>query len=303
MANTAHPEVDYAPLRAAVARVMTTPRHAPCVIPERAVVLTYTNTEMFPLLLLQRRAMQLGGVRRCLQRRFITVCLDAECLQLCTRFHVPNCVDLGIQTVASTFLENDYQWITYIKHEIMAAGLQGGADELFFFDGDVALFGDPWSAKLQDSTGNFDLRYQVDNLSAQRGQCQRGVNSGQVYLRRTNTTLAYLDAMLGFRDKILSATTGGHTDQDFIAAAAEQTGLQHCGLDPAAFVGKCHGCSELLAGGQPVSSPLTLHIDCSTGAKVKKQILTKFLAVRTAVAELEAHGLTAPVTIKQALIC
>jgi len=301
--NAARPEVDYAPLRAAVARVITTPRLPPCVLPERAVMVTYSNSEMFPLLLMQRQAMEVTGTRMCLQRRFITVCLDSECLQLCTRFHVPNCVDLGIQTVASTFLENDYQWITYIKHEIMAAGLQGGADELFFFDTDVIVFGDPWSVKLQDSTGNFDLRYQVGNVPSVGGQCYRGVNSGQVYLRRTNTTLAYLDAMRVYRDDILSAKIGGRLDQDFITVAAEKVGLRHCGLDPIAFLGRCHGCYDLISGMPPVSLALTMHVDCTGGTENKKKILTKFLAVRTAVAELENHGLTAPVTIKQALIC
>ena len=296
-------EVDYEPLRAAVARVITTPRLPPCVLPANAVLLSYTNAEMFPLLQLQRRALEVGGVRSCLQRRFLTVCLDAECHQLCTRFHVPNCVDLGIQTVASDFLKADYLWITYIKHEIMEAGLQGGAEEVFFFDTDVVLFGDPWAVKLQDSTGDFDLRYQVGNSAASKGQCSRGVNGGQIYLRRTNTTLAYLAAMRGFRAQILATKEGGTLDQGYMALAAEKVGLKRCGLDATAFLGRCNGCYDAASGAPHVSAVVGMHVDCTTGTEQKTQILTKFVAVRTAVAALETHGIAAPVTIKQALIC
>ena len=301
--NLSRPEVDYGPLRAEVARAIATPPAPPCVHPAGAVLVTYANSRMFPLLLLQRHALEVGAVRMCLQRRFITVCLDAECLQQCARHHVPNCVDLGIQTVASPFLKDDYFWITYLKHEIMEAVLQGGAEELFFFDTDVVVFRDPWSVKLQD-TGNLDLRYQVGNVPASMGQCLRGVNSGQVYLRRTNTTLAYLAAMRGYRAEILAGKAGGKLDQDFVPLAAGRVGLQHCGLDTLAFLGHCNGCySDAVSGMPPVTSIVGMHADCAGDTEQKMQILAKFVAVRKAVAVLEAHGIAAPVTIKQALIC
>ena len=301
--NTERPEVDYAPLRAAVARVIATPRIPPCVHPEGAVLLTYSNAAMFPLLLLQRRALEVGAVRSCLQRRFLTVCLDAECLQQCERFQIAHCVDLGIHTATSGFLQADYLYITYIKHEIIEAGLQGGADELFFFDTDTLLFADPWAVKLQDSTGHFDLRYQVGNNAASKGQCGRGINGGQIYVRRTNLTLAYLAAMRGFRAKILGAKEGGTLDQGYMATAAEQVGLPRCGLDGAAFLGRCNGCYDAPTGAQHVSAVMCMHVDCTVAMELKTETLTKFLAVRRAVAELEAHGIAAPVTIKQALVC
>jgi hypothetical protein len=299
--NIPHPEVDFAPLRAEVARVLATPRVSPCVHPDGAVLVTYTNAALFPLLLLQRRALEVGGVRKCLQSRFITVCLDADCLKLCAGFKIKHCVNLGIQTVASPFLQGDYNWITYLKHEIMEAGLQGGADELFFFDGDVVLFGDPWSVKLQDFTGNFDLRYQVDNVPAAGGQCNRGVNSGQMYLRRTNQTLAYLAAMRSYRADILA---GAMLDQNYVTPAAAKVGLQHCALDPSLFVGRCVACyADRVAGLLHVSTAMSMHADCTGDTELKLRALTKFVAIRTAVAELEAYNLSAYVTVKQALVC
>jgi hypothetical protein len=98
-------------------------------MPKGAVIVTYNNEHLFPLLILQRRALEVHKVRRCVENRFITVCLDAMCLRLCAIHDIPNCLDLRIETAASDFKKGDYVWITYIKHEIMEAALEV-ADEV-----------------------------------------------------------------------------------------------------------------------------------------------------------------------------
>ena len=61
-----------------------TPSGCAGAVPDRTVLLTYTNAHHFDLLLLQRRVAQQAGLS-CLLERTLTLCLDDACSLLCEK--------------------------------------------------------------------------------------------------------------------------------------------------------------------------------------------------------------------------
>jgi hypothetical protein len=131
-----HAPVNFEPLRSKILFLLQDPPQPPCRYPEGAIMVTYSNAHTFKLLVLQRRALELNHMRECVERRFVTVCLDAKCNVLCEEHGIPHCVDLNIRTAPSDFFTADYTWITYMKHEVLEAAVQV-ATEAFFFDTDT----------------------------------------------------------------------------------------------------------------------------------------------------------------------
>ena len=257
--------------------VLQEPVTPPCKLPESAVMVTYSNEHLFSLLVLQRRAMEVLGVRDCLEKRMVTVCLDKICPHLCDLHAIPNCVDLHIETAASDFLQADYAWIVYIKHEIIEAAVQV-AKEVFFVDTDTLIFNDPWTVNLNLPEGPYDLRYQAEH-SAPNG-CAAGANGGQIYVRQSNASAAYLANMKSFAPDILDGKHG--LDQDFIFRAADAANAKRCALDPAYFIGHCDGSRVAQTDSKGI---IVYHTNCVSG-KEKMQRLIHFFKLRKAEKEL-----------------
>ena len=234
---------------------------------------------MFNLLVLQRLAMDLRGVRSCLERRFVNVCLDAECLGLCKTFGIPNCVDLNITTQASDLGKADYAWITYVKHEILEAASQV-ATESIFLDTDTLVFDDPWSVNLNAPNGPYDLRYQHENEP--ENLCSGAVNGGQLYVRQSDAISRYFASLKAHKSEILDGQHG--LDQSFVASAADAAGISRCALDPSYFIGHC-GTSHLLQS--DAKKVVTYHVNCAVGATQKWNLLYHFYSVRKAQLELD----------------
>jgi len=70
-----------------------------CLIPSDAIMFSYTNQYTFPFISLQHNAMDVGGIRACLEQRFVNVCLDYGCTKLCKQEGIPNCIELKLPHV------------------------------------------------------------------------------------------------------------------------------------------------------------------------------------------------------------
>lgn len=273
--------VGFEPLKETLTMLVNTPVESPCKIAQSAAFITYANEHMFHLLVMQRRAMELssrGGTRTCLEKRVTTVCLDTACLKLCEIHSVPNCVDLKITTDASNFLSEDYVWITYVKHEIIAAALSV-CKEVFFVDTDTLIFDDPWTVDLSLPAGPYDLRFQAESGAGGARCDEMGSNGGQIYVRQTPAAQAYLVAMLSHKDDI---RTGGHLDQDYIISAAQASNASYCGLNPEYFLGHCGGSHVAV---DDVRKVVIYHVNCAT-AETKTPLLRHFYETRKAAQEL-----------------
>ena len=221
------PTPDFTQLRNITRTLATAPWNG-CV-PEGTVIVTYANQYQFDLLLLQRHALDLQpGQRACLERSFVTVCLDEACPRLCTEHAVPNCVSVGLQARASSYREADYLYIIYVKHEIIEAAL-GVAAQVLFLDVDAMLLANPWSAKHKAMRGKrYDIRYQTDYFPDDTAACSNSANGGVLLLRNSAAAFRYLSLMKSKKEDILSGTL----DQLFIIPSADEAGASHCSLDP-----------------------------------------------------------------------
>jgi hypothetical protein len=124
---------------------------------------------MADFILLQQKAMDVWGLRSCLEQRFITVCLDAKCSAVCTKHNVTNCVELAMPELpGADFAKGPYFFFTWLKHELLYEALQV-AEEAFYFDIDALVLRNPWVDIRygRDEQGNhipgpYDLQWQRD---------------------------------------------------------------------------------------------------------------------------------------------
>lgn len=243
--------LDFAPLQQEVRAALLREPLAPCQQPGGAVMITYVNHHAFSLLQLQREAMELGGMRECIEQRFVTVCLDARCPEMCREFGVPNCVDLSIETAASPFLTRDFTYIVYVKHEIMLSALSI-ATEVFFVDTDALIFDDPWRFPM----GTYDLMHQSESATLDVDQCSAQPNGGQLYVRQTPAALQFLENMMTHKEDILDGHKG--LGQGYIVRAAEAAGASRCALNQTLFAGHC----EARNRADSVAHSVVYHFSC-----------------------------------------
>jgi hypothetical protein len=185
-------DIDFSPFRNAVKACLNAPDDIPtinddtkttdCALPKNAVMFTYASHYLAEFISLQRKSMELWGLRSCLEKRFVTVCLDNRCSDTCSRHHISNCVQLNMTELpGADFASGPYFFFTWLKHELMYESLKVAA-EVFYFDVDLLLLRNPW-VDIQfgrDEQGNhipgpYDLQWQRD-----RGRGPRSVE-GNAY--------------------------------------------------------------------------------------------------------------------------
>lgn len=269
-----------------------------CVFPPSAVMLTYSSHYTLPLIALQHAAMDAFNLRDCLESHFITACLDQQCMQFCDQHGIPHCVlvDFG-GILPSDFGQGEYRFLTYIKHELMAAALEH-AEHVFFFDADVAIFKNPWietqfgrglDGKHMQVDGGYDLMYQREWGAGL--DCSGAVNSGQLYLRNSAKVHTYLANMQAHKAIILNGSRG--LDQDFVWGAAMAAGLKVCSLPPTLYTAHCHpgeifGHMRHIDHGLAIQHVVTYHTNCCSGTECKLWWMNKMV---TAVKQHDASAL------------
>ena len=249
-----------------------------CSIPQNAIMFTYTNHNMFDLIVLQHKAMEVGNVRSCLESRFITICLDNKCMNLCKNHSIPNCVRIVIPKIPhSDFGGKSYGFFTWIKHEFMYEATKV-ADQIFFFDADVAILRNPWleisyardretGAKLFES---LDMQFQRERGINYKG-CDGSANSGQLYIRNSTSIQNYFKKLFEKKYEIIIKRI--KLDQDYVQEIAVTT-LKYCTLPVKHFIGHCISSRDR---NTPLMGVIAFHANCAKGTQVKSFLLSKFI--------------------------
>jgi len=139
-----------------------------------------------------------------------------------------------------------------------------------FFDDDVLLMGNPFSAF--DWTA-YDFRHQTERGSG----CSAKPNGGLLFVRATSAGRALLSNMVAKKDAI--EATGDKLDQDYIVGAAAEAGATRCALPRAHFAGHCPYAQHASA---PLRGIITYHTHCCGDHDGKLGLLSRLAAARVA---------------------
>lgn len=238
-------------------------RPADCVMPNgTSAIIMYTNQYHFPLHLKQHTALQLTGAMPCVGSTLSTIAVDRASEKICTAFGMVCVGGITRDLRRSNFKRGDFHAAGFLKWRIVKVALEV-FQYVFMFDADVMLMGNPWPAVLPELE-DYDLRTQVEH-GWQWKTCDAPRNSGQLLVRRSNRTLALIDAILA-REALPESP---YSDQDNINPAAAETGARVCQLPTGRFVGLCNA-HDVDA---PLSQIVTFHTNC------KDQRLAKSVAM------------------------
>ena len=248
-----------------------------CSIPADAIMFTCLNNRMFDLVLLQRKAMEIGNVRKCLESRFITICLDRKCVELCHNNSIPHCIRINLPRIQpSDFGGKSYSYITWIKQEFMYEATKV-AQQIFFFDADVIILRNPWleiSYGRDEKTGQrisgpYDIQYQRERGIRERG-CGGSVNTGQMYIRNSSAIQSYFHKL--FEKKYDIIVTRKRLEQEFVGDLVSM--LKYCTLPSKYFFGHCIYSRDY---GAVLSEIIAYHTSCVSGLARKKTLLLSFI--------------------------
>eukprot|EP00601_Ochromonadales_sp_CCMP2298_P012379 CAMPEP_0173263318 /NCGR_PEP_ID=MMETSP1142-20121109/27295_1 /TAXON_ID=483371 /ORGANISM="non described non described, Strain CCMP2298" /LENGTH=293 /DNA_ID=CAMNT_0014198617 /DNA_START=215 /DNA_END=1096 /DNA_ORIENTATION=- len=214
-------------------------------IPPQSVILTYSNGGMFDFVLLQQKAMQVGGSFDCLREIMVVICTDAEALRLCRGGGFRHCAELrfSMATPRSEYATQAYHYMTYLKHPLARNALNY-MKEIFIFDSDVLVFKNPFPETREgraEPTGKpfpteeFEIKFQ--RLGGRGPACHGTVNSGQMWFRNTTGVLAFFDQMEGAKAEI---KVGMKLEQDIMERLVRNDGLNltRCVLNPNKFLAR-----------------------------------------------------------------
>jgi hypothetical protein len=253
-----------------------------CNIPDGAIMITIANHHIFSLIRTRHKIMANAGVLSCLEQRFVTVCLDKACMEMCEAENMKNCVRLTVPDTpevgfgaASDFQMISYNYIVWLKYEALLASLQV-ANQVFYFDADVMVFGNPFPFVLwgRDAAGNripgeYDIMYQRERGVHEKG-CGGSVNGGVIYLRNsTDLFEKWAPKILSHRAEMINL--GGRSDQDIIGDYVSL--LKYCTLPVKHFMGVCVSSQER---GYDVNTVVTFHTNCVSGISTKLNRINAF---------------------------
>ena len=204
-----------------------------CHMPRSSIILTLTNFYTIELFSLQHKGLELWNLKECIESRFVSVCLDEKCINVCKESSINNCFLLPIETLASDYLQNSFRYLMYLKHQLMYESLQV-VEEVMFFDVDVILFRNPWMDTLyqrhDDGTLNLkaprpDMMWQAEwryNMS-----CAGTPNGGQLYMRNSTKVNRFYQNFFALKNVFLGS---GPVDQDKIEELAANASMVTCSL-------------------------------------------------------------------------
>lgn len=250
-------------------------RPVACFMPERTILLTYSNSYHVELLLLQRKGIRLGGAQ-CLLRRFVVVCLDKACMQLCARHHIGSCVLYANELGRSDFDKGDYYSILLTKWELIGMLLAHNVSVLFL-DDDVLLMKNPFT---HFNATQYDFRYQTEHGSG----CEAAANGGQMFFQASEGARRMVQAMMRQKDVILHGNAS-MLDQDLVLPTVAAVGATACALPKEVFTGHCMGAHE---PDTDTTTVVTYHAHCCSYVNGKRLLMERFL---TAALETGPHRL------------
>lgn len=250
-------------------------------IPLKTIFFTIATAGQFDLILLQRASHKSKMSSRslsCLLQRLIIICLDDLCLKLCAAHRLQQCVLLKREgsllpppTQIAKFKERQWNFITYVKWEIVHEAKALGAETVLTFDADLLMFSNPFESSLDVVS---DTKYNILHLSETGDGCEAVINSGMLLLRTNqDKTMEVVNEMLRNKNDILN-NTGGLLEQDFLVRAIKKTGASRCSFPRTNFTGHCQYAH---IDHVPLKYIVSYHVPCTKSYQEKVALMTHFL--------------------------
>ena len=199
-----------------------------------------------------------AGNVTCLLPVLLVACLDEACLAACASA-LPGARCVLAPPCDASELATFYA-LTAHRYGVYAAALEalprrGG---LLALDDDLLVLKPPFVFSLH----KYDVRHQVEAGSG----CGATVNTGILFMQRTNATMRLLRRMRELAPAFGSPAPDGRKqlDQDLFAAAAVDVGATRCALPKSSFAGHCSGMKRRT---MRLKDLVTYHATCS-GDKV-----------------------------------
>lgn len=283
--NMMHSKIDFDPFKVKIGEIISLTSDLPtisCEIPKYAIAFTYGNHQVFPYVVLQHRSMEVHGksVKDCIGKRFIHICFDEKCIELCSLHNIRNCVRLVLPELPlSDFAQGTYHYFTWIKHELIYEALKV-ATQVFYFDLDVILLRNPWpeirygrDRKGNTYAANYDAMWQKERGLKQK-DCGGSVNSGQLYFKNTTAVRDYFHLL--FMNKSDIVIGGNILDQDFVGMhiTREELQISYCTLAIDKFLGHCQASHSRNA---LIKKVVSYHTTCLGSFNTKYSTLKRFL--------------------------
>lgn len=287
------PVADYTPFRSLIRTLLQDDAafSSNCSYPPKSIMFTYSTHYTFAFLPMNQRAMDQYGQRHCIEKRFITMCLDVACHNQCAKHKIANCILIQftkslpanstkevVEFLPSEFAKNDYKKLCWLKHEMMYEALKE-AENVFFFDADVVVFSNPFADLHQrrDEQGNrkpetFDIQFQRDR--GRGPSCSGTFNTGQIYARNSSKVQDYFRYMFEMKTHIFYDLEY-KLDQDYVENATSIANLNVCTLSIDRYIAHCFGGRN---GGAPLSGVISFHSACvGGGVHGKASALRRFI--------------------------
>jgi len=170
----------------------------------------------------------------------------------------------------SDFAQNDYKKLCWFKHEMMFEALKE-AENVFFFDADVALFQNPFLDLhlRRDEQGKrtpdiFDMQFQRDR--GRGPSCSGTFNTGQIYARNSTKVQEYFRYLFEMKTHIFYDLEY-KLDQDYVENATTYANLSVCTLSTDKYIAHCFGGRN---GAAPIAGVVSFHAACVSGGLGRK---------------------------------
>lgn len=250
--------IDFQPIKNQIKRMLQTKilASSSCVFPNNGIMFRYLSGQYKFLLYSQEKSISMvPGLRECIQERFLTVCLDSACMDMCSLSDLKNCVllTIGKPLNVNSYLSPDYAFAIWLKCELLKVSLEV-ARHVLFVDIDIFFFQNPWKyiSKLQKFRNHYDILYQWDKLPLPENSHPDSIlgnssycypveilqfNSGTVYCRKSERITQYFEELMKHKPFVLNGT---YLEQVAMATVAKQMDLCTSYLPPLLFRSNLH---------------------------------------------------------------
>lgn len=221
-------------------------------VPANSAIITMANSFHIDLINYQIQVLRHRGIFKHLVNSFYVVNLDLDSYERCSFLKLRNCVRGGGEAIIprSDYKAAAYHNVIFAKWHILKQALKTFS-YVFFLDGDVVLFDNPWDG-IRQNINDYDMQYQLELV----GEPDR-VNSGQMIFRNSNAALSLIDYVLSKQN-----SEEDRLDQEWVNEAAEHAGAKTLAL-PETYVGACWKNSIDI----PITDVVSLHFHCVENIK------------------------------------
>ena len=248
-----------------------------------SLMLTATTGTTFEFTEYQRhgiRLMMASEDNKCLLSKLITICLDADCENLCREKRVSHCTRYSASqgsgeedsvTMKSrhyssgNFGEESWRALTHLKWEFISICFKMGASSVLWMDADMLLLKNPYldlAGKVTNDAAVLHLT-NTNNGNASSDDCDGPVHTGFMLLGLTGRNFRY--RVIQLTEHMLEANhkeeimKGSKLEQEVLEEVIKEVGASRCGLSKMHYTGACHHAHD---DGVKVKDVVTFHANC-----------------------------------------